>query len=192
MIPTHITQQRPQQQQQQQQQHQLQQTPQQYNASQTLIAPPIDLQARQSQDHLSQQRMQRPTAPKQRPGAHYGPRYNPMAVSSSPVSSMAHSNVPALSNVQLGQSPAGTQTPNYISSAQSSSPGVGPNQLFSSTLNIDPDLHSLSGSSGVPINNTTRSTPTHHASLPTWSSSHIPGYVQSYEVDYYKCLSFVA
>ncbi|KAF9121759.1 hypothetical protein BGW39_010281 [Mortierella sp. 14UC] len=107
-----------------------------------------------------------------------------MAAAPNPVSSMAHSNIPALSNIQLGHSPAGAQVPNYISSAQSSSSGVGSNQLFSSTLSMDSDLHSLSGSSGVSMNDATRSTPAHQASLPSWSSSHISGYAQSYEQQY--------
>ena len=192
LIPTHTPQQRQQQQQHQQQSlQQLQQEQQQYNTSQTLISPPIGLQARLPQDHAGQQRVQRAAAPKQRPASHYGVRYNPMATASSSVSSIAHSHIPAFPNIQLGQSPTGVQTSNYVSSAQSSSPGMGPNQLFSSHLTMDTDLHPLSGSSGISMDGISRSMPIHQASLPppsntlvvpSWPPSHIPGYVQSYEV----------
>ncbi|KAK3845832.1 MAG: hypothetical protein J3R72DRAFT_435692 [Linnemannia gamsii] len=117
-----------------------------------------------------------------------------MAAAPNTVSSMTHPNIPALPNIQLGQSPTGAQTSNYISSAQSSSPGVGSSQLYSSRLTMDSDLHSLSGSNGVLLNGTTRSVPTHQASLPprsnslmvpSWPPSHIPSYVQSYEQQQY-------
>ncbi|KAF9108613.1 hypothetical protein BGX29_009268, partial [Mortierella sp. GBA35] len=104
------------------------------------------------QDHPAQQRVQRPAAaPKQRPSPHYGARYNPMATTTHiPVSSIAHpNNTPAaIPSIHLGQSPTGgAQIPNYVSSAPSSSPGFGPNHLFSPNLTMDSDLHSLSGSS---------------------------------------------
>lgn len=194
MIPVHTPQQRPLQQQHPQQPlQQVQHEQQQYNTSQTLISPPIGLQARLPQDHAGQQqqRVQRAAAPKQRPASHYGARYNPMATTSSSMSSIAHSHIPTLPNIHLGQSSTGVQTSNYISSAQSSSPGMGPNQLFSSNLTMDSDLHPLSGSSGISIDGTSRSMPIHQASLPprsnslvvpSWPPSHIPGYVQSYEV----------
>ncbi|KAK3804578.1 MAG: hypothetical protein JOS17DRAFT_769522 [Linnemannia elongata] len=181
---------RPQQQQHQQQPlQQLQHEQQQYNSSQTLISPSIGLQARLPQDHAGQQRVQRAAAPKQRPASHYGARYNPMATASSSVSSIAHSHIPTLPNIQLGESPTGAQTSNYVSSAQSSSPGTGPNQLFSSNLTMDSDLHPLSGSSGISIDGASRSMPIHQASppprsnplmVPSWPPSHISGY-QSYE-----------
>lgn len=191
LIPTHTPQGRPQQQQHQQQPlQQLQHEQQQYNSSQTLISPSIGLQARLPQDHAGQQRVQRAAAPKQRPASHYGARYNPMATASSSVSSIAHSHIPTLPNIQLGESPTGAQTSNYVSSAQSSSPGTGPNQLFSSNLTMDSDLHPLSGSSGISIDGASRSMPIHQASppprsnplmVPSWPPSHISGY-QSYEV----------
>ncbi|KAF9920702.1 hypothetical protein FBU30_009379 [Linnemannia zychae] len=133
--------------------------------------------------------MHRSPASKQRSTPHYGSRYNPMASASSSTP-VAHSNISALSSIQLGHSPTGPQTSNYIPTAQPSSPGLGSSHLFPPNLIAGSNLHSFSGSSGISMNNTTKSTLANQAPLssrstslmvPSWPASHTSSYVQGYE-----------